>query len=322
MKLGIVVVYLVTERNERLLDLHLSQIESNTEVPYKIYGSAARLHPGFRQKLQENPNVKICDCKQYIDEHKLRRYEHSFYLEQLIKFAIDDGASHVAILHVDSFPVRRGWARELAGKLSETCVVAGIMRDKKVDQKPMTACMLFGRDFYLDYQPRLLLDEQELLSEEYKEYKQKYPHTGDSGVGYGFKVFSNGLSWYPLYRSNKGGVKDSFGSIYGDLIFHLQSAVQIENSPSIIFRGSLDPRSRLRRLVGRLTRKVLPRTIRKRLRSKIPEKALTSLADMEKNAFEQARKWLFKDPQSYLDYLRTGRKQTENVLSEKVSEAK
>ena len=132
MKLGIVVVYLVTERNEKLLDLHLSQIENNTEVPYKIYGSAARLYPKFRQKLQQNPNVKICDCRQYIEEHKQRRYEHSFYLEQLIKFAIDDGVSHVAVLHVDSFPIRPGWAKELAAKLSETCAVAGIMRESLV----------------------------------------------------------------------------------------------------------------------------------------------------------------------------------------------
>jgi hypothetical protein len=322
MKLGIVVVYLVTERNEKLLDLHLSQIENNTEVPYKIYGSAARLYPKFRQKLQQNPNVKICDCRQYIEEHKQRRYEHSFYLEQLIKFAIDDGVSHVAVLHVDSFPIRPGWAKELAEKLSETCVVAGIMRDKKVDQKPMTACMLFGRDFYLDYQPKLLLSEDELSSEDYKKYKQKYPHTPDSGIGYGFKVFSNGLSWYPLYRSNKGGAEAIFGSIYGDLMFHLQSAVQIENSPSIIFRGTSDPRSLPRRLVGRLARAVIPKKTRESLRNHIPENVLLSRNDLEKQAFERARQWLFEDPQSYLRYLRTGKKQTGNVLFESVSDNK
>jgi hypothetical protein len=320
MKLGIVVVYLVTERNERLLDLHLSQIESNTEVPYKIYGSAARLYPKFLQKLQQNPNVKICECRQYIEEHKERRYEHSFYLEQLIKFAVDDGVSHVAVLHVDSFPVRPGWAKELAGKLSNKRVVAGIMRDKKIDQKPMTACMLFGRNFYLNYQPKLLLSEDELRSEEYEKYKQKYPHTADSGIGYGFKIFSKGLSWYPLYRSNKGGAEAVFGSIYGDLIFHLQSAVQIENSPSIIFRGTSDPRSCFRRLVGSLARTVLPQTTREKLRSRIPENVLISRNNLERQAFEQARQWLFEDPQSYLQYLRTGKKQPENVLLETISE--
>jgi len=322
MKLGIVVVYLVTERNEKLLDLHLSQIDNNTEVPYKIYGSAARLYPKFRQKLLQNPNVKICDCWQYIEEHKQRRYEHSFYLEQLIKFAIDDGVSHVAVLHVDSFPIRRGWAKELAGKLSKTCVLAGIMRDKKVDQKPMTACMLFGRDFYLNYQPRLLLSEEELRSAEHIKYKQKHPHSTDSGIGYGFKIFSKGLSWHPLHRSNKGGINDIFGSIYGDLIFHLQSAVQIENSPSMIFRGTADPRSRLRRLVGRTVRAVLPQVSREKLRNHIPENMLKSRNDLERQAFEQARQWLFEDPQSYLQYLRTGKKQSGNVLLETVSEEK
>ena len=98
MKLGIAVVYMVSERNERLLDLQLTQIDEKTEVPYKIYAAVNDLLPQFRDKLEKNPNVKICDCETYRkgtgflrqDEAKVptrgliavgSKYEHSFYLE-------------------------------------------------------------------------------------------------------------------------------------------------------------------------------------------------------------------------------------------------
>jgi hypothetical protein len=59
MKLGILVVYLVTEEDERLLDIHLSQIEKTTSVPFRIYAVANRLQPRFRERIESLPYVTI-----------------------------------------------------------------------------------------------------------------------------------------------------------------------------------------------------------------------------------------------------------------------
>lgn len=307
MKLGIVVVYLVSEGNEKLLDLHLRQIERHTQLSYKIYASANRLLPKFRRKLEQHPHVQICKCPTTT----LRgSEENSFYLEHLVKMAIKDNATHLVTLHVDSFPVRSGWAQELAKKLSEQCVLAAIMRKEDDDRKPHPACLLFHRDFYLRYHPTFRLSRVERSSPKYKQYVQEFKHIGDSGVGYGFKVYSEGLSWYPLLKSNRHEEHYLFATIYGDLVFHLGSAtdkyklthadiLRINKNKTkdplnfLLFLGSVLFSSRVKGIVM----------------SVVPKQFMGSYrhaSAANKDAYEYARKQLLEKPNSYLNYLRTG----------------
>jgi hypothetical protein len=323
MKLGVAVVYLVGERNEPLLDLHLDQIEKNTEVPYTIYAACNRLLPQYREKLAQNPRVKIWPCRTYVSGTGLLRqdeelaatkglafvdskYEHSWYLEQLIRGAIDDGCTHVAILHVDSFPVRPGWAQELSGMLSERCVLAGVTRDTKTDHKPLTAGILFARDFYLKYHPRLLLSQEEIDSDEYERYRQASPHSGGSGVGYGFKIFTEGLTWYPLERSNVGGTHALLASIHGDLIFHLMATAVVEEQQGLDFTVRASQRRGLTGAVARIACAVLPERFRGKIRRRLAEPIKALHRSGDRRAWEQERRMLFEDPDRYLIYLRTG----------------
>ncbi len=306
MKLGIVVVYLVSERNEPLLDLHLSQIEKNTAVPYTIYASTNRLLPQFRAKLERHPKVKICDC---VPTDLRSGAEHAFYLDQLVRFAVDDGATHVVSLHVDSFPIRTDWVEELAGKLSDDCVLAAMKRGKHYGQndcKPLAACMFFSSDFYLKYQPTFLLSESDQACPEYQRYRREWEHTFETGVGYGFKIFTAGLSWYPLLKSNKVDDYPEYGNIYGDLIFHLGEAAwrpyfhgeSVPNRGN--WRNNFEFVSFLRNAKEKI-KPMLPIWSKKFFATPV-EKMIVA------PAHEYIRQQLLDNPKAYLNYLRTGKR--------------
>lgn len=223
MKLAILVVYLVAEDDEPLLQIHLSQIEKTTDVPFRIYAAANRLEPRFREQIEKLPYISICQ----IPTTALRgSAEHAYYLDRLVEIAVADGATCICTFHVDSFPVRAGWAEKIAAELRGDCVLAGAERDERKDKKPVTDFMVFTRDFYVEHRPTFRLTEAEMASVEYQRYLASCPHTLDSGVGYGFKVWSQGLSWFPLPRMDRNRERNNTGALYGNLIFHLGGTVR------------------------------------------------------------------------------------------------
>lgn len=221
MKLGIVVVYLVSENNEKLLEIHLEKIKENTASPFTVYAGTNMLLPQFVDKLKQYPFIKICDCTSYKGPNEERRgaKEHSHYLEQLIKIAIGDGVSHIVIMHPDSFPIKIGWEKYLAKKLSESCVLVSIF-------PAMSGYTFFNRDLYTKYHPRLLPNTQEELSTSWINFQKANQAINlvETGMGYGYKTYLEKLAWYRLKRTNKGEYHNHFGSIFEDIVFHLGSA--------------------------------------------------------------------------------------------------
>jgi len=219
-KLGILVVYMAREEHEELLDLHLSAIERHTTVPYTIYGSINRLLPRLESRIEKHRGIKLYQ----LPETDLRGLEeHSYYLEKLLKIAVEDDVSHIAILHMDSFPIRDGWAEELASKLSKTSVFSSI-------EGINTACLFLHRDFYVNYQPLLLVSEDQQHSSEYANYLRDVTPIVHSGIGYGFKAYREKLQWYSM-RPTSQHAGSSGPAIYDDLIFHLRGAVRLSTAP-------------------------------------------------------------------------------------------
>jgi len=289
-KLGILVVYLVNEDDEPLLDLHLNQIEETTRVPYTIYGSVNRLMPKFRWKLEQHPEVKICECP---DTDLRGIYEHSYYLEYLTRAAIQDGVTHVVTLHVDSFPVRLGWAEKLAQKVSDICVFATI--------DPLnTACLFFPRDFYIRYQPTFLLSREDVSSPQCRQYRKKYHVSRHSGIGYGFKAYTEGLSWYSLRESAKDSA--DLCSIYGGLIFHVCGAVRVKEASSLLQSYShryIAAIRGLRKAISTLPSPLEKKLLRRLMKYQSGKPYRVYIAQ----ELEYEKRRLFEDPQSYLRQL-------------------
>ena len=304
MRLGIAVVYLVEEDSEPLLHLHWKQIERYTSVPYRIYAAANRLLPRFRDALKHHPKLEICD----IPTTDLRSSgEHSYYLDRLVPIAMSDGATHVAVLHVDSFPVRPGWAEDLASRLDDVCVLAGVMRSEMQDHKPLTAGMFFHRGFYEKYRPSFLLSDSEMSTAEYRDYRRTHDHIPDSGVGYGFAIHANGLAWLPLARSNKVDDHSRMAAIYGDTFFHLGFAAR----PDDALAGAMAGAVRRHGILREAARALVPGAVWKGAPGTLSRGILRSIFASGGSAyrhatFDDVRKRLLDDPDGYVDYLRTG----------------
>ena len=223
MKLGIIVVYFVKEENEALLKLHLEHIEKYTTVPYTIYASVNRLAPTFLDTVSQAKNLKICD----IPTTELRSdSEQIYYLENLIDAAIKDGATHIATLHVDSFPIRSDWVQTLAAKLSGSSVFAIPFYGN------YTSCLFFEAGFYLKYKPEFVLTKEEFSSVQYRQFCKWLPHIPHAGVGFFWKAYLEKLTWFPLTESKKRNARYVFHSnVYNDVIFHLNAAAGNETEP-------------------------------------------------------------------------------------------
>ena len=249
MKLGIVVVYFVDKAHVELMNIHLERIVSHTTVPYTIYGlinaNPTRTLPTVLRKLENTPNLEIVKRTRPdlstiggVTDHPV--IEHAYYLDQLVRVAIKDECTHVATLHLDSFPVRDGWAELLTKPLSKKCVLTAAQRIEDNDKKPHPSGMIFTARFYKQYKPTFRLHVADFSSPDYKEYKKENDgHViGDSGVGYGFCVWENGLTWVPLERSNVHQDHHLFGGIYGDCLFHVGAAVREIQSPAYQVAGT------------------------------------------------------------------------------------
>jgi hypothetical protein len=288
---------MVNPEDAKLLDLHLAYIDKYTDVPYKIYGSVNRLLPQFGQKLAQHPRVKICDCP---ETNKRGAAEHAFYLELLTKYAIEDGVSHIVTMHVDSFPIRPHWAQNLAAKLSSSCAFATI-------DNINTACLFFSRDFYLGYHPTFTLSPKEQTSSQYWQYQKKYNANSHSGIGYGFKAYTEGLSFYYLRESTKS---DDAGKIYDDIIFHLIGAIHFSEWKAVNIQ--ILGKAGFVKMVEKITlaaKSIIPKRQREWLR-KIFRLPIDYFIDRPRGSLEKAKlrnrtKELFADPEAYLQRLRS-----------------
>ncbi len=296
MKLGIIVVYLVDEDNEKLLELHLEKIKENTTSPYTVYAGINMLLPKFVNKLKQYNFVKPYNCNNYNGQYEKWRdvEEHSHYLEQLITIAINDGVSHIVILHPDSFPIKIGWEKYLEKKLSGSCVLVSIF-------PTMSSCMFFNRQFYIQQKPSLLLSKTDRAFPQWIHYQKSIKNISivGTGIGYGYKTYLEKLGWYILKNTNKGEYHNNFDGIFEDIIFHLGAASKYINR-QLAGYGKFSFYRYFRRSVA----KILPISLKDKFINILPHKFLYPEIKKNKEAFLKSRDELINNPERYLNMLR------------------
>ncbi len=300
MKLGILVVYLVSEDNERLIDIHLDQIKKNTTTDFVLYACTNMLLPQFVDKLKQFKYVKLNKFSKYNGPIEDRRgaKEHSYYLDQLIKVAIKDNVTHFAIFHPDSFPVKPGWENELSKKLTESLVLISIFPQ-------MSGCAFFSRNFYLNNKPSLLPKSQEELSLQWAKFQKTNEPSNliETGMGYAFKAYTEGLIWYKLKRSNREEYHHHFGGIYDDLIFHLGSASGYKSRP---MKGYL--KNTIFNRAKQFLIKIMPDSIKSKIRNTLPAKVISPEIEKNRRDFLKLRDMLFNDTENFLHNLMSNNK--------------
>jgi hypothetical protein len=175
---------------------------------------------------------------------------------------VNDGATHISTLHLDSFPIRTGWAEYLAGYLTEECPLV-------VTDQQITACLFFAREFWLQNRPKMRLSGDETgLSSFYAYLPSHHPacFIDDSGIGYAFATYSNGREWRSL--SATAG-KPGLGTIYEDTIYHLVGTTRVRAQVARVESSLSGARRRLAVSLVTAAWSMLPPAVMRLIRAKI-----------------------------------------------------
>jgi hypothetical protein len=301
MRLAIVVVYLAGADDGPLLDLHLDRLRRHTTVPYTLYAGVDRLAPAFVERLRLEASAQMHTFGEVSQRGTL---EHSHYLTRLSERALADGASHIAHLHMDSFPVREGWAEELARGLGSDWALAGVSATEIGERhRPRLCGALVPRAFHDTYGPVVSVDELPAADPAYEVYARRTVGP-DSGDAYGYLLAKHGLPWRRLERSNAREDHYLLGGLYGDLFFHLGAATR--TSRRFPPRNASPRQVQGLRHALRVGRTVVPPALRRFVPPTLLRPWNPDGSDTRRNnlAFARIRERLLADPDGYLAYLR------------------
>lgn len=296
--LAILVVYVVRDDNDlALVRLHLDRIARHTHVPYTLYATTHRTDPNTRAVISGAPNVVIFDTTP--TEARGSR-EHAYYLDAMAAQAMADGASHVATLDQDSFPIADDWVEVLTGAMPEQSGVAGVLRAENGDVLlPHPSGLMIRRDFFERFRPSFTPDSD--MTREFRRFLRSTGQPSDTGIRIAHILWSEGLPWGEIRRSNVRDEHFLIGGVYGDILFHLGAGVRFS-----IFRADVKRSTayRLSRPIERIpARGDRTRRIKQRLLDLVRSRANRRIAAVNHDADEKVRTWLLADSDGLMAFL-------------------
>ena len=232
-KLGVCCVYFYGPDSGWLLDLQLRYIASTLDgYDYTVYAAANRLQPELRRTLEATPHVRIVSLPRYKGNVAgassiEASFEHAFYLDLLLREAANDGCTHLAALDSDSFPVLPDWPNVLLRRMDHIRFAA-VLRSENLDTYlPHPSGLFMDRSFYLEHGPRMFPPISEISSDtSFRTFLRETGQRKDTGIGYGYTLWSSKEPWLPLKRSNRRNPHYLMAGIYGDVFFHLGASAR------------------------------------------------------------------------------------------------
>lgn len=299
--LAILVVYVVRDDSDlALVRLHLDRIARHTHVPYTLYATTQRADPAARAVIAGAPNVVIDET---APTQARGSREHAYYLDAMAAQALVDGASHVATLDQDSFPIADDWVDVLTHAMPESSGVAGVLRTENGDVLlPHPSGLMIRRDFFERFRPSFTPDSD--MTREFRKFLRSTGQSSDTGIRIAHILWSQGLPWGEIRRSNVRDEHFLIGGVYGDILFHLGAGVRFSLFRADVKRSTAH---RLSRPIERIpTRSERTRRLKQRLLDFAGSRANRRIGAVNHAADERVRTWLLADSDQLLAFLQGG----------------
>lgn len=252
MRLAILVVYVFDDARIPLFDHHLDRLRRHTGVPFRIFAAAHKVRGAARARIAAAPEIEVVDCAPPKDAGV--RDEHSHCLDRLAAHADGEGFTHSASLHLDSFPIRDGWAQAmLAGADGVEADLASIVPNG------YSAGLVWSRSFYTAHRPAMLVPQEERATETFRAFVAAHPDFDrvETGLGYLYAAWKAGAPWRAVPT-------DAARKIYGGVLFHLVAGTWRTWSETLPIRS--DPATQALWRAVRPTQRRLPRPLRGQVR--------------------------------------------------------
>lgn len=220
MRLAICIVHGARPGGEWIVRLQLRKIAETTGGDFRVLSAVPRATDKMLAILRRRPWVEIAD----LPEPGVRgSAEHAWYLDRLVAEADRQGFTHFATLDVDSFPVRPGWAADLAAQLHPGRPFAAAQRLENGERNlPHPSGLLCRMDFWRAARPAFLPTRRDYFLRR-PGFFLRHRERRDTGIGYAMAVRQQGGDWLRLPRSNRRDDHRVMAGVYGDVFFHLGS---------------------------------------------------------------------------------------------------
>lgn len=210
-RVAFLVVYVFDDNSRPLFDIHLARLRQHTSIDFRILAAAHKLSRENQKYVMANPEIEVVDCQ--VPPKYSVRLEHSHCLMTLARRAMSQNFTHCMSLHLDSFPVADGWLEKLLEQLDIGAKLAVVVPNG------YSAGLLFSRQYFEQYQPNMLITDEERATDAFNNFVQAFPNIDhvETGLGYIYRAWCEDLPWIKLET-------DKNRKIYGGLLFHMVGA--------------------------------------------------------------------------------------------------